>query len=69
MNSLVLTYTLGVCVFPAHSGFTPWCVYVHVGGGAMCLISPKLVTCILGFCCVLHCTSRPRSQNTTSLGM
>lgn len=33
MNSLVLTYTPGVNVFPAHSGFTPGWVYVHVGGG------------------------------------
>ena len=34
INSLVLTYTPGVCVFPAHFGFTPQWVYVHVGGGA-----------------------------------
>jgi len=40
INSLVLTYSPGVCVFPAHSGFTPGWVYVHVGGGAVCLISP-----------------------------
>jgi len=67
MNSLVLTYTPGVCVFPACSGFTPGWVYVHVGGGATCLISPKFGTCIVGFCCVLHCTSRPHSQNIMSL--
>ena len=67
MNSLVLTYTPGVCVFPACSGFTPGWVYVHVGGGTACLISPKLGTCIVGFCCVLHCTSRPHIRNTMSL--
>jgi len=39
INSLVLTYSPGVCVFPAHSGFTPGWVYVHVGGGAVCLIN------------------------------
>jgi len=68
MNSLVLTYALGVCVFPARSGLTPGWVYVHVGSGAACLISPKLGTCVVGFCCVLHCTSRLHSQNTV-LGM
>jgi len=67
INSLVLTYTPGVCVFPAHFGFTPGWVYVHVGGGAACLISPILGTCIVGVCCVLHCTGRPHSQNTMSL--
>ena len=55
MNSLVLTYTPGVCVFPVPSGFTPGWVYVHVGGGAMCLISPKLSTCIVGI--LLSCTA------------
>jgi len=33
INSLVLTDTPDVCVFPARSGFTPGLVYVHVGGG------------------------------------
>ena len=65
--SALLTYTPGVCVFPARSTFTPGWVYVHVGGGAMCLISPILGTCIVGVCCVLHCTGRPHSQNTMSL--
>jgi len=32
-------YVPGVSVFPAHSGFTPGWVYVHVGGGTACLIS------------------------------
>jgi hypothetical protein len=66
MNSLVLTYTPGVCVFPARSGFTPGWVYVHVGGGAVCLISPILGTCIVAVCFVLHCTGRPHSQNTSN---
>ena len=67
MNSLVLTYTPGVCVFPACSGFTPGWVYVHVGGGATCLIGPLLGTRIVGVCCVLYCTGRPHSQNTMSV--
>ena len=67
MNSLVLTYTPGVCVFPARSGFTPGWVYVHVGGGTACFIGPLLGTCIAGVCCVLYCTGRPHSQNTMSV--
>ena len=39
INSLVLTYAPGVCVFPGLSLFTPGWVYVHVGGGAACLIN------------------------------
>ena len=34
MNSLVLTYIPGVCVFPARSGFTPGWAYLLVGGCA-----------------------------------
>ena len=34
-----LAYAPGVSVFPARSGFTPGWVYVHVDGGAVCLIS------------------------------
>ena len=67
INSVVLTYTPGVCVFPARSGFTPGWVYVLVGGGATCLISPMLGACIVGVCCVLHCTGAPHSQNAMSL--
>ena len=66
INSLVFTHTSGVCVFPAHSAFTPGWVYVHVGGGT-CLSFPILGTCIVGVCCVLHRTCRPHSQNTMSL--
>ena len=56
MNSLVLTYIPGVCVFPARSGFTPGWAYVLVGGCAACLIGPRLGTCIVGFfmCLALH---------------
>jgi len=39
IHSLALTYAPCVSVFPARSGFTPGWVYVHVGGGAACLIS------------------------------
>ena len=56
MNNLILTYTPGVCVFPARSGFNPGWAYVHVGGDVACLISPKLGTCVIGFllCLLLH---------------
>ena len=54
-------------MFPAHSGFAPGWVYVHVCGGAACLISPILGTCVVGVCCVLHCTCSPHSQNTMPL--
>jgi len=71
MNNLVLTYAPGVSVFPSRSGFTPGCVYVHVGGGAARLISPILGTFIVGGCCVQHCTGRRYSQKNyiTVLGM
>jgi len=36
INSLVLNYAPGVSMFPAHSGFIPGWVYVHVGGGTHC---------------------------------
>ena len=51
-----LAYIPGVCVFPAHSGFTPGWAYVLVVGCAACLICPRLVTCIVGFlmCLALH---------------
>ena len=54
-------------MFPAHSSFTPGWVYVHVGGGPACLLSPILGTCIVEVCCVLHHTGKPYSQNTVSL--
>ena len=56
MNNLILTYTPGVCVFPARSGFNPGWDYVHVGGDVACLISPKLGSCIIGLllCLLLH---------------
>ena len=55
MNSLVLTYIPGVCVFPALSGFTAGWAYVLVGGCAACLICPRLGTCIVGF--FMSCTA------------
>jgi hypothetical protein len=68
MNSLVLTYIPGICVFPARSGFTTVLAYVLVSGCAACLICPRLGTCIVGFfLCVLNCTRRRHIQNTMSL--
>ena len=40
MNSLVLTYIPGVCVFPARSGFTPGWAYVLNGLRAQSRVSP-----------------------------
>jgi len=55
INNLVLTYTLGICVFPACSGFVPGWVYVHVGGGATYLSVPYWALVLLEFvvCCTV----------------
>ena len=55
INNLLLTYTPGVSVFPARSGFTPGWVYVHVGGGTHCCFYRVLFLTVCS--CFLLCTA------------
>jgi len=42
LDAWSLAFAPGAGVFPARSGFTPGCVYFHVGGGTHCCCCPVL---------------------------